>query len=251
MVVGVVGGAVISSQAAKSAAQTSANAANNATSAQQQMFNTTEANTAPERALGAGSSSILASMYGMSGVPVAGSTTGATSAGGPSPNYSAFYENPGYQFQLTQGDAGINRQAAATGGLYSTNTLAAQGNYAQGVASQGYQTYLQSLMQMAGLGNASNATSANAATATGAGMANSIMSGGNASAAGILGSANAASNSINSIANNSMVQNAFGGMTSPSYNAAGSAFTQNPAIAGGSYDPTLTAGVGADVVPVG
>jgi len=209
---GAIGGALISSSGAQSAANTAAGASQNATNAQLQMFNTTEANTAPERALGAGASGLLANMYGISGVN--------GSKGGAAPNYSAFYKSPGYQFQLQQGNAAINKQAAAGGGLYSSNTLNAQGNYAQGLASTSYNNYLQSLMQMAGLGNASNATSAGAATATGAGISNSIMSGGNALAAGQIGSANAFGNAITSLGNNPTIANAFGGQGGGNFNFA-------------------------------
>lgn len=216
---------IISAVGSNNAANTAASAANNATGTQWNMFQTEQANTAPERALGQGASNMLANMYGIPGVANA---SGTTSKGGAAPDYSAFYKSPGYQFQLQQGNAAINKQAAATGGLYSSNTLASQGNYAQGLASTSYNSYLQSLMQMAGLGNASNATSAAAGTAAGAGMANSIMSGGNASAAGIMGASNAFANATPNAMN--YLGNLMGpqvGQGSP-YTTTGSAFQQNP-----------------------
>ena len=46
---------------------------------------------------------------------------------------------PGYQFQLEQGLQGVNRSAAARGGLLSGANLKAINDYAQGQASTGYQ----------------------------------------------------------------------------------------------------------------
>jgi hypothetical protein len=227
---GTIAGSVIQGNAAQSAAQDQENASENATQAQLSMFNTTEANTASQRALGQGSSNLLANVYGIPGVANA---NGTTSTGGTSPNYSAFYQNPGYQFQLQQGQAAINKQAAANGNLYSSGTLAAQGNYAQGVASQGYQSYIQNLMQMAGLGNAANSTSATAATATGQGVANSMTNAGNAAANGALGQSNAFANGLGSITNNSMLSNY---LTNPN---AGGAY-------GGEFAPGVSTGVTFD-----
>lgn len=45
---------------------------------------------------------------------------------------------PGYQFQLEQGLQGVDRTAAARGGLLSGRTLKEANNYAQGVASTGF-----------------------------------------------------------------------------------------------------------------
>lgn len=47
---------------------------------------------------------------------------------------------PGYQFQLNQGLQSVNNSAAAQGSLLSGRQLQAVNDYAQGVASQGYQS---------------------------------------------------------------------------------------------------------------
>jgi hypothetical protein len=49
-------------------------------------------------------------------------------------------QTPGYQFQLEQGLQGVNNSAAAKGSLLSGKQLKGINNYAQGVASQGYQS---------------------------------------------------------------------------------------------------------------
>ena len=100
---------------------------------------------------------------------------------------AAFYNSPGYQFSLSQGEGAINKQAAAGGSLYSSNTLGALNNYAQGTASNQYNNYISQLMGMAGMGNQASAGVGTAATATGQGVANSYGNIGNANANGILG----------------------------------------------------------------
>lgn len=222
-------GAAMSGSAAKDAAQTSADAARAGTDAQLQMFNKTQANYAPQIALGQGAANMLGSIYGIGGGssggtsapsgtsapgglmsggasgpgnrlqmgPVNRSTTAASpGASQPNPNYAAFYDTPGYKFSLDQGTQAINKQAAATGGLYSSNTLAAQNNYAQGTASTQYNSYINQLLSMAGLGNAASSGVGSAATATGQGVAGSLQNAGNAQASGILGQSNAFTNAL-------------------------------------------------------
>jgi hypothetical protein len=56
-----------------------------------------------------------------------------------------FQQSPGYQFQLNQGLAATDRGAAAAGSLSSGGTLAAEQNYAQGLANQTWNQYLNNL----------------------------------------------------------------------------------------------------------
>lgn len=194
----VAGGAIVSSSisanASKNAAQASANAAQQGADDQMAMFNTTQANFAPQVALGQGAANMLSGIYG-SGTP------GQPGYKAPTTDYSQFFNTPGYQFSLQQGQSAINKQAAASGGLYSSNTLAAQGNYVQGQASTQYNSYINQLLSMAGLGNAAASGVGTAATATGQGLANSAMNAGNAQASGILGQSNAFSNGLGSVSN--------------------------------------------------
>lgn len=191
---GAVAGAAISANGAKSAAQASANAAQQGQDDQLAMFNTTQANYAPQIQLGQGAANMLSGIYG-SGTP------GQPGYKAPTTDYSQFYNTPGYQFSVQQGQNAINKQAAASGGLYNSSTLAAQGNYVQGQASTQYNSYINQLLSMAGLGNAAASGVGTAATATGQGLANSAMNAGNAQASGILGQSNAFNNALGSIAN--------------------------------------------------
>jgi hypothetical protein len=288
---GAIGGAVISSDASKSAANAQTTAANNATQVQQNEFNTVNSEQAPARNLGYGADSILAQLYGIANPSAAGTsalypaanvggTTGSPSslpnapnaggiigsgganggatgpspgASGPSlggsgvpivssagynpsavyspggsinpsgagtsnalpsgssPDFSTFYNQPGYQFALNQGEQAINRGASANGSLYSSSTLGALGNYAAGTASTQYNNYVSQLMQMAGLGqNAANTTSG-AAITTGNNISANAFSAGNANASGILGSAGAWNSALNGASNGAMNNNsAFG-----------------------------------------
>ncbi len=53
-----------------------------------------------------------------------------------------FQQNPGYQFQLDQGEQAMQRSAAAKGMLDSTGTQQNLNNYAQGMANTSYQQAL-------------------------------------------------------------------------------------------------------------
>jgi hypothetical protein len=184
--VGTIAGAAISANAAGNAAQDQENAAMNATQAQLSMFDTTQANYKPQIQLGQGAANLLSTIYG----------TG--NGGNGTPNYSAFDNSPGYKFSVQQGQSAINKAAAASGNLYSSNTLGALSNFNTGAASTQYNSYINQLLSMAGLGNAAASGVGSAATATGAGIANSYTNAGNAAANGALGQANAFSNALGS-----------------------------------------------------
>jgi len=141
----------------------------------------------------------------------AGAGTGPSNTGS-SPNFSTFYNQPGYQFALNQGEQGINRAASANGSLYSSSTLGALGNYAAGTASTQYNNYVSQLMQMAGLGqNAANTTSG-AAITTGNNISANALSAGNANASGILGSAGAWNSALSGVSNGVANNSGYGGI---------------------------------------
>jgi hypothetical protein len=216
---GSIGGALISSNASSNAASAQEQSDANATQLQQQEFNTVQGEYAPQRNLGYGADSLLAQLYGIpnpnaaattsyySGGAAGGGAGNATPASAPgpagTPNYSGFYNSPGYQFTLQQGQQAINRQASANGNLYSTNTLAQLNNYSQGQASTQYNNYVQQLMGMAGLGGQATAGTASAATTT------------SAFNSGLTGLSSLGGNLLS----NSNVQNYLGGYTQSAYGA--------------------------------
>lgn len=133
------------------------------------------------------------------GGPRGGGPAGGTPTAGAPPNYAGFFNSPGYQFALNTGENAIKKEASATGGLYSTNTLLGLNTFAQGQASQHYNDYVNQLLQMAGLGSAAVSGTAGAATTVGSNIGANILSAGNANASGALGNASAWSNAASQL----------------------------------------------------
>lgn len=147
---GGIAGAVISSNGAKSAADTQAGAANYATQVQQQEFQQQQDNQKPWQQAGA---SALSQMQNPSFQQ----------------NFTAadFQQDPGYQFDLQQGQQALERSAAAKGGLQSGGFMKGLAQYTQGMASNEYQnaynrfqqnktTNFNQLASIAGLGQTAN-----------------------------------------------------------------------------------------------
>jgi len=191
--VGAIGGALISSNAAQGAANTESNAAANASQVQQNMFNTEEANAQPW--LASGQSNLATLNADMPDL-----TRQFTMAD--------FQSNPGYQFQLGQGEQAMQRSAAAAGMLNSSGTQQGLNNYAQGMANTDYQQALtnftnnqqQRYNMLSGL-SSQGLSAANMTNQVGMNAANNIssniMGSANAQAAGQIGTANAISSGIN------------------------------------------------------
>lgn len=125
---------------------------------------------------------------------------------------SVLPSDPSYQFQQQQGEAGINRAAAATGAGYSGATLKALAKFNTGLASADYGANFNRLATVAGLGStATNQTNNTASTATGqlntlgANYTNNISAllgaQGEARASGYVSSSNAIGSGIKSLYN--------------------------------------------------
>ena len=111
--------------------------------------------------------------------------------------FGGYQQSPGYQFQLSQGLDAAKSAAMGRGGMGSGSTMTALNNYAQGVANQDYQTYLNRLQGVAQMGQASAGGVASAAGQYGANGLSAIGSRGDAQAAGTMGGYNALANGIN------------------------------------------------------
>jgi hypothetical protein len=120
-----------------------------------------------------------------------------------------FQQDPGYQFDLQQGQQAIQRSAAASGGLVSGQGLTALNNYSQNMASNEFQNAYNrytnnqnnaynKYASIAGLGQTANTSTGQAAMATGQGLASTATGAANAQAAGYVGGANAISSGISS-----------------------------------------------------
>jgi hypothetical protein len=125
-------------------------------------------------------------------------TVGGTSTAGTpaAPDYSAFFKSPDYQFRKDQGMQGIERSAAARGGLGSGNTLTALADYNSNLAAGEYGNFYNRLASLAGIGQ----TAVGQSTAAGANTANaiggSLTAAADARASGIGDSANAWGNAF-------------------------------------------------------
>ncbi|MEW9570535.1 hypothetical protein ABQJ54_02085 [Rhodanobacter sp. Si-c] len=203
---GAILGGVISSNGAQDPAQTQANAANNATQAELEMYNQNVQRLSPWTGAGQISLGNLMSLLGSNGAN--GLLTTPFSA-------AQYQESPGYQFQMQQGTQAIMNNAGALGGLNSGNTLKALQTYGQGLANQDYyqaaNQYSNWQNQVYNMLSGASNTGANAAGQTaglGASTANQIgsnmMSAGNSISAGQVASANAMGNSLSSLGNLAM-----------------------------------------------
>lgn len=199
----VVAAGVISAGATYAASQTQKGAANRATDLQGQMFQQTQANLQPYMASGMQANGRLGDLLGTSG------NTSADGYGSLTSNFTQqdylANQDPGYQFQLDQGNKALQNSQAAQNGILSGGSLKDLISYNQGMAATGYQnafnrfqtqnqnTYNR-LSGMASMGENAAAGVGNMGVQTGANMANSIMGGANAQAAGYVGMANSFNN---------------------------------------------------------
>jgi hypothetical protein len=179
----------MSSQAAKSAANTQAGAADRATAAQQQ---------AMERQV-----ELNKPFYdvGVTAVNRLGAQTRFD------PNAFNYQADPGYAFRLAEGNKALNASAAARGGMISGNALKAAQTYGQNMGSQEYQNAYNRYVQGYGINTANDQFLANMGQSSANNQANAIgnfgnayaantIGAGNAMAAGQIGSANAYTNAV-------------------------------------------------------
>lgn len=201
---GGIAGGLISAGGAESAANTQAQAANNATAEQAQMFQQIQANLSPYMNAGTGALSTYQSLLGLPSSP-----------GGAAPNsasvMSLLQNYPGYQFALGQGQRQLNQQNAARGLLTSGAQVRDSTAYGQGAASGLFNQYLGQVQGLTGLGENAAAGVGNAGLTTGQGIANTILAGGTASAAGTVGAGNALSSGLSNGVNNGLLAYLYGG----------------------------------------
>lgn len=123
-----------------------------------------------------------------------------------------FQADPGYAFRMSEGLKGLDRQAAARGGLISGAALKGAQRFGQELGSQEYMNafnryqtnranQLNPLQSLAGAGQTSANTIGSAAGQYGQGATEAAYQGANARASGYVGSANAWSNALGQAAN--------------------------------------------------
>ncbi|CAB4126924.1 hypothetical protein UFOVP254_25 [uncultured Caudovirales phage] len=229
-----IGGSILSSNAASSAADTQAAAADRASQLQKEMFDKQVSLQEPFRQGGMAAQNRLMTLLGLGGTPAGGGSGGMGAVGGAvldalnggtfnglnvntaSPDYgkyardfqmSDFQQDPGYAFRLSEGMKALDRSAAARGGLLSGATLKGAERYGQDMASQEYQNafnryqinranQLNPLQSLMGAGQTGANTLTSAAGTLGSQLGSNAIGAGNARASGYVGSANAWNNAI-------------------------------------------------------
>jgi hypothetical protein len=243
--VGAIGGAAISSSASKSAANTQAQAAEDAAHLQNDQWNQTQANLKPYMDLGSSSiSPLLAAM----GYNVTKNSDGTYSYNGTNsgnilqqqfsaPTEAQAQATPGYQFTLNQGLKSVQNSAAARGLGTSGAALKGASSYATGLADSTYNDVFNRSLQtfqtnyssaannvnrLSGLvssGQNAAATNGSLGAAATGNIGNTLTSGANAQAAGTVGSANALSGALNGIGSSALtyglLNNNAGGGSAP------------------------------------
>lgn len=160
---GAIAGGVIASNGAKSAAKTSAQAADKSLGVQQQEFDATTANNKPFLTTGTSALNQLAGLYGLDTVDASGNTLsgGGTANANVDPN-ATFYQTPDYKFALDQGIKATDAGAAARGMLDSGATRKAEIKYGSNLATSAFNGYADRLRQLAGIGQGAANSQANA-----------------------------------------------------------------------------------------
>ena len=127
-----------------------------------------------------------------------GQISTAMQAGGGSPDYSAFYQSPGYQFRMDEGVRARERGASAKGMLMSGGMQRELTRYGQGLASAEFGNYANRLASLAGIGQTATQyggqlgqQAAGQIGQTSGQLGQTIMAGGTAQASGIAGAGNA------------------------------------------------------------
>jgi hypothetical protein len=194
-----VGSSIMGSNAAKSAARTQAGAAQAATDAQERMFERQVELQEPFREAGMAGQNRLLQLLGLGEDKTAADFGKYASAEFGMDKFTA---DPGYAFRMSEGMKGLERSAAARGGLLSGSALKGIQRYGQDLASQEYQNAfnryqtsrtntLNPFASLAGVAQSSANTLGTAAGQLGGQIGSNIIGAGNAAAAGQIGSANA------------------------------------------------------------
>lgn len=139
-----------------------------------------------------GSGTLLGKLFGNHTQAPTATPTAAPAATG-TPDYSAFFNSPDYQFALSQGTLALDRSAAARGQLLGGGQLKDLTSFGQGLGAQQYGNYFNRLMSIANIGQNAAAGSASAAQNFGNSGAASLNQIGAAQASGPVGVANALS----------------------------------------------------------
>lgn len=135
------------------------------------------------------------SPYLQSGAGALG-TIGALNAG----DFGSFTQSPDYQFAMTQGLQGLDRTAAARGGVSGGGADADRIAFASGLASQNYGDYYNRLYNLATMGQNAAVGAGSQGQQSASNIGSLLGQGAAAQGAGAIGQANAWSNAASGLA---------------------------------------------------
>lgn len=209
-----IGGALISSSASKNAANTQAQAANQASANQLAQYQQTRQDLSPFLQAGQGGLQALLTSLGLGEDPNEPNLLQLNGINGLTfqPTQAQLAATPGYQFDLNQGLQSVQNSNAAAGRGVSGAALKGAAQYATGLANNTLTTQqgifqnnlsnvLGPLMNLTNLGENAGATVGQQGVQAVGQANNALIGGANASAAGTVGSANAISGGLSSAAN--------------------------------------------------
>jgi len=213
-----IGGGMIASSGAKKAARTQERAAQDATAAQERMFQRQTELQEPFRQGGLTAQQEIMQLLGIGGDKTAAGYGSMAKSFGT----DQFQQDPGYAFRQAEGMKALERSAAARGNLLSGSTLKGVQRFGQDLASQEYQNAfnrfqversarLNPLQSLMGSGQSATNVLTGAAGQMGQNQASNIYNAGAARASGYVGQANAlntALGQVGGIATNYPMQNA-------------------------------------------
>lgn len=186
--VGVVGSALISSNASGDAADAQQEATDKSIGEQRRQYDLTREDYAPYRAAGGRA-------LGQLETDINAPTTAAD-----------VMADPGYQFGLQQGQQALDRKASAAGGRLSGAALKSAAEYATGYASSGFgaayqrkQDRLNRLAALAGIGQTATSNSAAAGAASANAITGLLSAQGNAAGAAQIAQGNIWGNAVNQV----------------------------------------------------
>lgn len=114
-------------------------------------------------------------------------------------NFESFQSSPDYAYARDQMQQGVERGAAARGGLYSGGSQVDLANAMNGIASQNYGNYYGRLAQLAGVGQSTATNLGSMGQAAASNIGNAQMAAGNARASGYTNSNNAWQSALSGI----------------------------------------------------
>lgn len=115
-------------------------------------------------------------------------------------NFDSFQSSPDYAYARDQMQQGVERGAAARGGLYSGGSQVDLANAMNGIASQNYGNYYGRLAQLAGVGQSTAANLGSMGQAAASNIGNAQVAAGNARASGYTNANNAWQSALDGIA---------------------------------------------------